>query len=159
MPMRLSVGLAQKVGEPNFSSRGASVNLELELDAGLVAEPAKLHEKIRHLFALVRSSLAAELHGHSSAVGNGTPQAAATVTPTSSTPATGNDRSPQKPSVPRPATPAQVKAIFGIARRKGVDLEALLYDRCQVQRPDDLAVRQASSLIDELRSMGDAGEG
>ena len=60
---------------------------------------------------------------------------------------------------PRPATPAQVKAILGIARRKGVDLEALLHDRCQVQRPDDLAVRQASSLIDELRSMGDAGDG
>jgi len=51
-----------------------------------------------------------------------------------------------------------VKAILGIARRKGVDLEALLYDRCQVQRPDDLVVRQASLLIDELRSMGDAGE-
>ena len=48
--------------------------------------------------------------------------------------------------------------IFGIARRKGADLQALLHDR-QVQRPDDLAVRQASLLIDELRSMADAGEG
>ena len=42
--------------------------------------------------------------------------------------------------------------IFGIARRQGVELAALFHDRCQVQRPDDLAVRQASSLIDELRS-------
>jgi len=40
-----------------------------------------------------------------------------------------------------------------------VDLEALLRDRCRVQRPEDLAVRQASSLIDEIRSMADAGEG
>ncbi len=36
MPMKLNVGLSRKVGEPNYGSRGASVNLELELDAALV---------------------------------------------------------------------------------------------------------------------------
>ena len=40
------------------------LNLELELDASLVAEPQKLQERIRDLFDLVRTSLAEELNGH-----------------------------------------------------------------------------------------------
>src|SRR5439155_7086344 len=65
MPLRLNVGLNRKVGEVNYSSRGASVNLELELDGALVAEPQKLHERIRQLFGLVRTALAEELNGGS----------------------------------------------------------------------------------------------
>ena len=42
MPMTLNVGLSRKVGEPNYGSRGASVNLELELDNSLVEQPEQV---------------------------------------------------------------------------------------------------------------------
>lgn len=159
--MKLNVGLCRKIGEPNFSSRGASVNLELEVDSGLAAEPGKLHAKIRELFTLVRTSLAEELNGGHQAVENGTPPAKEPAIPrTPATPATGNGRQQQQRGVARPATQAQVKALFGIARQKRVDLKALLQDRCDEHRPDDLSVTQASKLIDELRSMEEgASEG
>ena len=64
MPLRLNVGASRKVTDNNYGSRGASVNLELELDTSLVAEPQKLQERIRDLFDLVRTSLAEELNGH-----------------------------------------------------------------------------------------------
>src|SRR5207245_8366813 len=54
MPLRLNVGASRKVTDNNYGSRGASVNLELELelDASLVADSPKLRERIRELFGL-----------------------------------------------------------------------------------------------------------
>jgi hypothetical protein len=63
MPLKLNCGLSRKVGAANFGSRGASLNIELELDSGISAEPAKLQDRIRQLFGLVRTALAEELKG------------------------------------------------------------------------------------------------
>ena len=64
MPLTLNCGLTKKIGEPNFGSRGASINVELELESGLINEPAKLQERIRQAFTIVRASLAEELNGN-----------------------------------------------------------------------------------------------
>ena len=63
MPLKLNLGLSRKVGETNYGSRGASVNIEMELESALVGEPVKLLERIRQIFDTVRSSLADELNG------------------------------------------------------------------------------------------------
>lgn len=140
MPMKLNVGLSRKIGEANYGSRGASVNLEMELDSGLVLEPAKLQEKIRQLFGLVKTSLAEELNG-----GNHGQTAPANA------PANGNGQNPQRSSQPRPATQSQVKAIYAIARQYRLRLDNILKDRFQVERPEDLTIKEASSIIDELK--------
>jgi hypothetical protein len=57
MPLKLNIGLSRKVGEANYGSRGASVNMEVEIESALAGEPDKLHDKIRKMFTLVRNSL------------------------------------------------------------------------------------------------------
>jgi hypothetical protein len=53
---------------------------------------------------------------------------------------------------PRPATASQVRALRAIAARRKIDLVGLLRDRFGLTTADELGIRQASSLIDELKS-------
>ena len=145
MPLKLNIGASKKVADQNYGSRGASVNLEIELDASLVTEPAKLQEKIRYLFAVARQSVADELNG---GTGNGH------STPTNN----GNGRSKpttngsQRNGSQRCATQSQVKAIHAIARNRRIDIAKFLDDRFHVFKPDDLTIKEASATIDELKS-------
>lgn len=153
MPVKLSVGLSRKVGEPNYGSRGAIVNIEMELDSALLSEPQRLQERIGQLFGVVRASLAKELNG------NGTHAPAAP--PASRTAGNGNgnghgqqtSNGDDRASV-APATPQQVKAVYAIARSKGIQLPQFLHQRFQVTRADDLTKQEASRLIDELKNQG-----
>ena len=53
---------------------------------------------------------------------------------------------------PRPATASQVKAIRAIAARRKIDLVGLLREKFGLTTADELGIRQASNLIDELKS-------
>src|SRR5271166_3460396 len=83
MPLKLNIGLTKKVGDSNFGSRGATVNVEVEVESALANDPAKLQERIRQVFNLVRSSVDEELNGsHGStapANGNGNGQRSSSV--------------------------------------------------------------------------------
>src|SRR5215208_3272799 len=62
MPLRLNVGVSKKLGLPEFSSVGASCNLELELDAMLIhTDLDGLHEQIRGAFVAARQAVDDEL--------------------------------------------------------------------------------------------------
>ncbi len=63
MSLKASIGFSRKIGEPHFSSRGASVHLELELDTSLLERPAQLLEQIHASFELARAAVDAELDG------------------------------------------------------------------------------------------------
>ena len=63
--LKLNIGFNRKLGEANFSSRGASVNLEIEVESGVVREPDKLQAKIDYLFKLAKASVDAQLNGTS----------------------------------------------------------------------------------------------
>jgi len=159
--MKLNVGLCRKIGEAHYGSRGATVNLELELDSSLVSDPARLKERIRQLFALVRTSLAEELNGGN---GNGhSQQPNCEAPPPSSQNGNGNGHSASAPTGPgsggqRPATQSQVKAIHAIARSRRINVFQFLQERFQVGRPDDLTLKDASAAIDELKSPDGSGE-
>ena len=138
MPMTLNVGLSRKVGEANYGSRGASVNLELELEGSLVNDPDRLRQSIRRLFGEAREAVDEELsregtngHADQASASNGGQRQ-------------GNGHHP------RPATQAQVKAIHAICRRQRVDLVALLGEKFGCAKPEDLSLQDASSLIDDL---------
>ncbi len=66
MSLKASVGFSRKIGEPHFSSRGASVHLEVELDDAVLEDPAQLLEQIHDTFELARSAVDAELSGATS---------------------------------------------------------------------------------------------
>ena len=149
MPLKLNVGASKKVGESNFGSRGASINVEMELDSALVGDPARLQERIRQLFGLVRASLAEELNGNGSHTASNGP--APDRGHDSRNGSNGNGSSRQG-SPPRPATPSQVKAIYAIARAQRLNINQLVRDRFQVEKPDDLSIQEASQLIDSLKS-------
>ena len=133
----------------NYGSRGASVNVEMELDSTLVTEPAKLQDKIRQLFGLVRVSLTEELNG------NNGPSKPASDHGNGATPKETSQRS----NPPRPATQSQVKAIHAISRSKQINLSKLLRERFHVGKPDDLSIKEASALLDELKNGNGTGGG
>jgi hypothetical protein len=59
--LKLNAGFSRKVGEPDFGSRGASVNVELELDSNLIRDSEAFCAQIRNLFDLARQSVDEEL--------------------------------------------------------------------------------------------------
>jgi len=63
MPLKLNCGVCRKIGEADYGSRGASVNIELEVEADLVNSPQRLHDRIRQLFRLAKASVEEELTG------------------------------------------------------------------------------------------------
>ena len=152
--LKLNVGFNRKIGEANYGSRGASVNLELELDSGLVGDPERLQQRIRQLFDLAKASVNEELqgdapsssgdqHGHTSG-NNGDGQASAARPANNRACAAG-----------RTATTSQVRAIHAIAQRVGIDLEDTLRVDFDVTRPQQLTVTQASQLIDRLKGIAE----
>ena len=163
MPMKLNAGLCQKVSDNHYGSRGASVNLELELDSALVSEPAKLQEKIRKLFALVRASLTEELKSSTRPAQNGSTNGNGAVHngngSGSNNGSARQNTANAEPKPPRPATQSQVKAIFAITRAQGRNVGTLLNDRFRVAYPEQHNIKQASTLIDELKRAGEGGEG
>ena len=145
MPLKLNVGASRKVTDNNYGSRGASVNVELELDSSLVAEPGKLQERIRQIFGLARTALAEELNG-----GNGPKPVAGNGH--GSTPDAKQASQPRRPS-----TASQCKALHAIARSHNFDLNVILRERFHVARAEDLSIKEASKLIDDLKNNGRGG--
>jgi hypothetical protein len=132
--IKLNAGVSRKVGEPNYGSRGASVNVELELESSVVNDTDALYEKIRRLFALAKHSVDEELG--------------------ISTPAPGNDGGPSSTSngETRSATDKQKYAIAAICNENGFDedQEAMgLFGRPVSQ----LTLPEASQLIDRLKEL------
>ena len=155
--LKLNVGFTKKVGEANYGSRGAAVNLELELDSSLVGDADRLKERIRQLFGLAKTSVEEELAAAAAQpAGNGNGNRAA------STASSGNDHggksNGRRRDGTRAATASQVRALNAIADRRRLDLNALLAERFQIDDPAGLTITEASGLIDELKGES-AGNG
>ena len=135
MPMKLNVGLNQKRGEPNYGSRGASFQVEVEIDSSVAIDPRRLRERARALYAIARKAIDEELDGGEAIEVNGSRREARQI----STPSTTM------------ATAGQVRAVFAICRSQDLNPFDLVQNRFGRKRIEDLSIREASCLIDELK--------
>ena len=162
MPLKLNVGLSKKVGLPDYGSLGASCNVELELDAQLMARDAGLFQKqVQQAFAacsqavqdeLARQSAANVPHGNGPGRnGDGHTASPAVTGSHGDSSGNGSGRNGRAKSNGRKATSAQVRAIFAIAGQQQLDVAQELRNRFGVDRPDHLSIGDASQFIDELK--------
>lgn len=146
MPVKLNVGVCRKVGEANFGSRGASINLEAELDASIVSDQHRFKERVRSLYAMARRSVNEELN-----ITSKESDAESSSPPPSSEPSPRNENAASNRTGVTPATESQVRAIYAIARRRRLKMQDLLRDRFGADHPEALSIRDASMVIDELK--------
>ena len=141
--IKLNAGVSRKVGEPNYGSRGATVNVELELESSAAQDAHLLHDRIRKLFAIAREAVAEELGLSMQAEA---PQAGQQPA------ANGNGTSV------RPASDAQIRAINAICSRLGLDPHAESHHRLG-RSIQDLTLPEASTLIDQLKGLQNGQNG
>jgi len=173
--LKLHAGVSKKVGLPNFSSASASCTIEAELDSSLLQDHegfqivvqrayqsceqavqdqiARLSSEDQHDASqpqpqeVVEVRTSPAIHGaRLTTDGSDHP-----VTNRADAYATNRAVIRDQPS-PRPATASQVRAIRAICARRKIDLLSMLRDRFGLTTADDLGIRQASNLIDELKS-------
>ena len=161
MPMKLNVGISRKVGLPNYGSVGASCNLEMELDAGLLEKDLDgFHARIRGAYVAAHQAVHDELARLQVPVDDGADRASQkpsrALSRTACATPNGNGSSSSlegdRVRIRKSATPNQVKAIIAISRKQDADLVGLLRHDYAAERVEDLTIREASELIDRLRS-------
>ena len=137
--LKLNASYSKKVPtSEQFSSQSYHCSIEVELSDA--ATPEQLQAKIHDTFGLVRDAVESELHG----------KPAATAKPAA------------QPAKPEPAKPdtakasnKQVKYLLDLAKGKGLTLTALnarVQDRFKVETVYELARKDASKLVDELKA-------
>ena len=137
--LKLNASFSKKVpAAEQFSSQSYHCSVEVELSDA--ATPEQLQAKIHDTFALVRDAVESELHGKPAAKPE---PAARTAKP-----------EPAKPDTAK-ASNKQVKYLLDLAKGKGLTLSALnarVQDRFKVETVYDLARKDASKLVDELKA-------
>jgi hypothetical protein len=155
--LKLHAGVSKKVGLPGFSSASASCTIEAELDSSLLQDHEGFQVVVRRAYQSCEQAVQDQI-ARLTSDGDSEPQPQEVVEVRTSPAISGAsvNRIPStqftnQPS-PRPATASQVKAIRAIAARRKIDLVGLLRERFGLTTADELGIRQASSLIDELKS-------
>ena len=158
--LKLHAGVSKKVGLPNFSSASASCTIEAELDSSLLQDREGFQIVVQRAYQsceqAVQDQIARLTCDPQSDAGHAQSQEVIEVRTSPAIQGAGVNRlsAPQftsQPS-PRPATVSQVRAIRAICSRRKIDLLNLLREKFGLTTADELGIRQASNLIDELKS-------
>jgi hypothetical protein len=158
--LKLHAGVSKKVGLPGFSSASASCTIEAELDSSLLQDHEGFQSVVQRAYQSCEKAVADQIarlthEGRDDAQAANQPPEIVEVRTSPAISGATVTRIPaaqfmNQPS-PRPATASQVKAIRAIAARRKIDLVGLLRERFGLTTADELGIRQASNLIDELK--------
>ena len=170
--LKLHAGVSKKVGLPGFSSASASCTIEAELDSSLLQDHEGFQVVVQRAYQSCEKAVEDQIARLTSEPNDASqPQEVievrtspaisgarittngADVRATNGAELLATNRAAFRdaPS-PRPATASQVKAIRAICARRRIDLVSLLRDRFGLTTADELGIRQASNLIDELKN-------
>ena len=155
--LKLHAGVSKKVGLPNFSSASASCTIEAELDSTLLQDHEGFQIVVRRAYQSCEQAVQdqiARLTSDGPEVAQPQEVIEVRTSPAIHGASVNRLSGPQftnQPS-PRPATASQVKAIRAICARRKIDLVGLIRERFGLTTADELGIRQASNLIDELKS-------
>ena len=168
--LKLHAGVSKKVGLPGFSSASASCTIEAELDSSLLQDHEGFQIVVQRAYASCEKAVEDQIARLTSepesepsqpqeviefrtspAISGARITTNGAATNGANLPVTNRAAFRDAPS-PRPATASQVKAIRAIAARRKIDLLNLLREKFGLTTADELGIRQASNLIDELKS-------
>ena len=156
--LKLHAGVSKKVGLPGFSSASASCTIEAELDSSLLQDHEGFQVVVQRAYASCEQAVEDQI-ARLTSEGQSEPSQPQEIIEVRTSPAIQGasvNRLPPaqftNPPSPRPATASQVKAIRAIAARRKIDLVGLLRERFGLTTADELGIRDASRLIDELKS-------
>jgi len=147
--IKLNCGFSRKVGEANYGSRGASVNLELELATDAASDANALHDQIKRTFALAKKAVDDELNGQ---IAPAEPPVRANV-PVRGADGNGGNGDGQ-PANGSAASTKQVKLIMNLGRTRKMNvsvIERRCQETCGVGDVYGLTKSQASAVIDRLK--------
>ncbi len=163
--IKLNAHVSKKVPMPDvdYSSQNFSAGMEIEVSSSLSEE--ELREKYRTLYKLLASSIEEQIQDAAAAPQQAPRQTPSpqreTVTARQTTSKHGGNGSDSGGSGSnghdRTATEAQVRAIYAIAHEHGYsdqDIRRKLSDSYGVRSPKQLAIGDASSVIDTLKNNG-----
>ena len=166
--LKLHAGVSKKVGLPGFSSASASCTIEAELDSTLLQDHEGFQVVVQRAYQSCEKAVQDQIARLTSDGTNNLNQpqeivevrtspaiSGARITTNGADSGMTNRAVFRDAPSPRPATASQVKAIRAIAARRKIDLVGLLRERFGLTTADELGIRQASNLIDELKG----GEG
>ena len=158
--LKLNAGLSRKIGQPDYGSRGAMVNVEIELPTEVLKDAEKLRRQVAGVFDTLREAVDEELGVTPGTTGSGDPREER-WRPTADVRRNGaghgsNGHAPNGDGYAAngrgglPCTEKQVRALHAFSRRAGADLAAELR-RLGVTTAEELSRRQASEAIDRFK--------
>jgi len=136
--LKLNVGANRKVqGDEQFSSKGFSCNLEVELGDGLLNDTPALRAKIEELFTEARDAVEKQINGNGA-------KPEPKDKPASANGNNGDDAASQK----------QLSYLMSLGRQRGMSVQQLADHAKQHAGKDDLyelTKSECSKLIDTLK--------
>ena len=146
MAAKLSVGLQKKLGLPGYSSIGASCHVEFEVETSLMESNLDgFHQKVQSVYSACQQAINEQLARYQSTPPN------LNDPPRTQLNGQNNPNPQQVRQESSRATRNQLRSIFAIARNQGLDPLQIVRTRFNLDLPEDLTIREASSLIDELK--------